>query len=98
MTILSRRGFLTGLITAPAIIPITNLMRLSVPAPVYSTRTITLTEYAALLGDKAHSLYDLLAGTINDTVFYGIALTRYDGERFERYDHANKIWRSHVHT
>lgn len=96
MTILTRRNFLRGLIAAPAIIPIHNLMRISPIPPVYATRTITLTEYAELLNKyMANSLYEILSQTMSDQAVYGLALTRFDGEHFERYDHANRIWRRH---
>ena len=93
----SRRTFLTGLFATPAIIPINRLMKLSVPAPVYGIRTISLAEYAALTNGAVTSLCELLAKSlVEDTVIYGIALTRFDPTiGFERYDHANRIWRSH---
>lgn len=95
--LLSRRGFLLGALATPAIIPINRLMKLSVPAPVYTTRTISLAEYAALTNGAVTSLCELLAKSlVEDTVIYGIALTRFDPTiGLERYDHANRKWRPH---
>lgn len=86
---ITRRNLLRGLIAAPAIIPIHNLMRLA-PQPKF--HFLTLAEYADLTHGDTRNLLETMTALNYDLAIFGTAFSRYHNDKLERLDPATMHW------